>query len=360
MIRFAIAGAVCLSLAACSTGNQQAMPCSNAASAETAKACGGMSALVAKARAEGRLDVIGLPREWANYGALIDGFHARYGISVVSSDPTAGSQQELDTAKQMGRSGDAPDVFDLRTEVAAANADRFAPYEVATWDEVYINQKDPIGRWTQDYGGYISIGYDSNEVPAITSMQDLLNPAFPAKVALKGEPSKSDAGLYAVMMANLAQTGPLGDVSNGVDYFHSLRLAGKLNFSLATLATVKNGTTPVVFDWDFEASQYLRIDPAWRTFIPTYPTLGYYFAQAINKEAPHPAAARLWEEYLYSSEGQQLLMDGGAAPVLVRLLRPAPTDPTMPNLDAPPMFMSTAQMADARAYLAAHWIAAIS
>ena len=41
---------------------------------------------------------------------------------------------------------------------------------------------------------------------------------------------------------------------------------------------------------------------------------GYYF-QAINADAPHPAAARLWQEFLYSDEGQNLWLAGGARPV---------------------------------------------
>ena len=46
--------------------------------------------------------------------------------------------------------------------------------------------------------------------------------------------------------------------------------------------------------------------------------LGGYYAQAINKNAPHPAAARLWEEFLYSQAadgGQNLWLQGGARPV---------------------------------------------
>ena len=34
---------------------------------------------------------------------------------------------------------------------------------------------------------------------------------------------------------------------------------------------------------------------------------GYYY-QAISATAPHPAAARLWEEYLYSTDGQNLFL----------------------------------------------------
>ena len=41
-----------------------------------------------------------------------------------------------------------------------------------------------------------------------------------------------------------------------------------------------------------------------------------YYIQAINKDAPHPAAARLWQEYLFSPEGQNTWLKGFARPVL--------------------------------------------
>jgi hypothetical protein len=40
-----------------------------------------------------------------------------------------------------------------------------------------------------------------------------------------------------------------------------------------------------------------------------------YYDQAISKFAPHPAAARLWEEYLYSTTGQNLWLQGEARPI---------------------------------------------
>ena len=52
---------------------------------------------------------------------------------------------------------------------------------------------------------------------------------------------------------------------------------------------------------------------------------GYYF-QAINKDAPHPAAARLWQEFLYSDEGQNLWLKGGARPVRADAMVKAGTD----------------------------------
>ena len=47
---------------------------------------------------------------------------------------------------------------------------------------------------------------------------------------------------------------------------------------------------------------------------PNAAVAGYYY-QAINADAPHPAAARLWQEFLYSDEGQNLWLAGGARPV---------------------------------------------
>ena len=40
--------------------------------------------------------------------------------------------------------------------------------------------------------------------------------------------------------------------------------------------------------------------------------------QAINADAPHPAAARLWEEFLYTAEAQNLWIKGGGQAGAVR------------------------------------------
>ena len=135
--------------------------------------------------------------------------------------------------------------------VALANTNLFTPYKVATWNEILDSQKEPTGLWFQDYGGYMSIGYDSSKVPTISSLQDLLGSGFRGKVALNGDPTKANAALNGVMMASLANGGSLDDISKGVDFFHQLKLKGNFVPVQATTATVKNGTTPVVFDWDY-------------------------------------------------------------------------------------------------------------
>jgi hypothetical protein len=59
--------------------------------AKSAAELGGMDALIAAAKAEGELNVITLPRDWCNYGEMMDTFSKKYGIKVNSLNPDGGS-----------------------------------------------------------------------------------------------------------------------------------------------------------------------------------------------------------------------------------------------------------------------------
>ncbi|HEX9097319.1 MAG TPA: ABC transporter substrate-binding protein [Candidatus Dormibacteraeota bacterium] len=328
----------------------------------SASAGGGMDALVAAAKAEGKLTVIALPPDWANYGAIISGFKAKYGIDITSLNPNGSSQDEVNAFDGTSR---APDVVDVGQSVALANTAKFAPYQVATWGDIPAGAKESTGLWYNDYGGYMGIGYDSSKVPAITSVQDLLGSAFHSKVALAGDPTKSNQGLNGVIMASVANGGSLDDVSKGVDFFHQLKLKGNYVPIVGTDATVKAGQTPVLFEWDYLSASHGKGVPTWKIFVPSNAIIGGYYSQAINKAAPHPAAARLWEEYLYSDEGQNLWLKGGARPVRQAAMTSAGTiDATaaaaLPSVPGTPQVPSGDQTSKASAYVVANWSQAVS
>src|SRR5438552_1836871 len=109
---------------------------STAKTATSASSCGGIDALVAAAKAEGKLNVIALPRDWANYGAILDGFHAKYVITITSDNPTGSSQDEVDAVKNLKTSNRAPDVLDVGQAVAIATTSLYAPYMVQPWDDI--------------------------------------------------------------------------------------------------------------------------------------------------------------------------------------------------------------------------------
>jgi putative spermidine/putrescine transport system substrate-binding protein len=325
-----------------------------------------MNPLVAAAKQEGTLNVIALPPTWANYGAILSAFTAQYGIKVNSANPTGTSQDEVNAVKTENGTAKAPDVLDIGMAVALANTNLFAPYEVSTWSSIPTAQKAPNGVWVQDYGGYMAVGY-SSKFGTITSLNDLLGPKFKNAVALNGNPTAANAALNGVMMANLVQGGTASDISKGVNFFHQLKAAGNFSPVSATGATIKAGTTPVVFNWDYlNLPSYVGVSN-WKVFVPPNAVLGGYYAQAINKNAPHPAAARLWEEFLYSqaaSGGQNLWLEGGARPVEQTAMQSNGSINTsaaskLPAVTGTPTFLSPTQATDAATYLAANWAKAI-
>ena len=106
---------------ACAPPEKQAASGDKAATATSAADLGGMDALVEAAKKEGQLNVIALPPDWANYGAIIKAFEDKYGIKVNSAQPDAASQDEINAATQQKGKSSAPDVFDLGQSVALAN-----------------------------------------------------------------------------------------------------------------------------------------------------------------------------------------------------------------------------------------------
>jgi putative spermidine/putrescine transport system substrate-binding protein len=340
----------------------------NWATETSVSAGGGMSALIAAAKKEGTLNVIALPPTWANYGTIISDFQKTYGITVNSTLPDGTSQQEVDAVKTENGTAKAPDVMDIGLAVALANTSLFAPYEVSTWSDIPAAQKDPNGLWYEDYGGYMAVGY-STKFGTITSLSQLLGPKFKGAVALNGNPTSANAALNGVMMANLAEGGTAGNIADGVNFFAKLKAAGNFNPISATGATIKAGTTEVVFNWDYlNLPSYVGVPASsWKVFIPQNAVLGGYYAQAINKDAPHPAAARLWEEFLYSqaaSGGQNLWLEGGARPVEQQAMTANSSLNTsaasaLPAVTGTPVFLTQTQNTAAANYLAANWAKAV-
>jgi putative spermidine/putrescine transport system substrate-binding protein len=336
-----------------------------ASEATSAQDFGGLDGLVEAAKKEGELNVIALPPDWANYGAIIKAFSDKYGIKVNSAQPDASSQDEINAANQQKGKSTAPDVFDLGQSVALANTAMFAPYKVANFDDIPAAFKDPNGTWVNDYGGYMSIGFDSAKVPPVTSIDDLLKPEYRGKVALNGDPTQAGAAFSGVLMVALSQGGSVDNIAPGVEFFRKLNDAGNFLPVDPTPATIESGQTPVVIDWNYTNAAETKKLASWRVLVPpNYAVAGYYY-QAINKDAPHPAAARLWQEFLYSDEGQNLFALGGVRPVRAdnmaadgKLDKAAVA--SVPVIDGPVTVPSPQQTEAATKYLSEHWAQAIS
>ncbi|WP_244360689.1 ABC transporter substrate-binding protein [Microbispora triticiradicis] len=345
---------------------------SKAASATSAQDLGGLDKLVEAAKKEGQLNTIALPPDWANYGEIIKAFEAKYGIKVTNDNPDGSSQDEINAVKTLKGQGRAPDVLDLGSAFALSGAQEglFAPYKVQSWDKIPNGQKEPGGAWSYDYGGYISIGCDAKRLKTCPeTFADLLKPEYKGKVALNGDPTKAGAAFAGVYAASLANQGSFDDIQPGVDFFKKLKQNGNFNPVEATPATVEKGETPITIDWDYLQASYAKefqskgVD--WKIAVPSDGRYANFYAQAINKWAPHPAAARLWQEFLYSAEGQNLWLKGYARPVLLPSMQQdgsadAALIAQLPKVEGTPAFPTPDQVNKAKEVLASGWGAAVS
>jgi len=348
-----------------SAGSNPADP----ASATSAAAFGGLDGLVAAAQKEGALNVIALPPDWANYGEIIAAFQEKYpGIVIDSQQPDASSAQEITAAQTNKGTDKAPDVFDLGPSVAQQNVAMFAPYKVTSFDQIPTGNKDPNGAWVNDYTGLMTVGYNASKYGELTDLGQLTDPKFAATVALNGNPTEAGAAFNGVVMAALANGGSPDDISAGVAYFKSLKDAGTFLPLDPTEATVVSGQTGVVFDWSYNqaalASKLAAEGTQWKSFVPAVAAVGSYYVQAINSDAPHPAAARLWQEFLYTPEAQNLWIKGGAKPVLYDVMdRAGQIDASvagnLPKVQGTLVTLSEAQTTAANDYLKANWASAV-
>jgi putative spermidine/putrescine transport system substrate-binding protein len=326
-----------------------------------------LTELVKEARKEGRLNTIALPPNWANYGEIIRTFTRKYGIPITSADPDASSAAENQAVRSLKGDPRAPDVLDVSPTfaIAGANEGLYAKYFTTNFKKVPRAMKDGRGFWVGDYWGVVSFGVNTAVVSTVPrSWKDLLKSDYRNKVALNGSPLTSGSAVAGVYSAAIANGGGLNDINPGIDFFAQLKAAGNFIPVQATPQTIASGQTPITIDWDYLNIAYAKEFPAAkiRTVIPSDAVYGAHYCQAINATAPHPFAARLWQEFLYSDQGQLLWLKGYSHPALftdmvARKVVPKALIAALPAASAysKVKFASVGQVNKARAAIATEW-----
>jgi len=374
--------AVGMLISACSSPATTAAPTATSepaavvdwATVKSAADGGGMDALIAAAKAEGELNVITLPRDWCNYGEMMDTFAAKYGIKVNSLNPDGGSADEIQAVKdnKENKGPQAPDVLDIGPAYGplAKEEGLVTPYKVSTWDSIE-GTNDPDGYFFVDYSGVMAIEVNTDVVKEPPQdWKDLLDPKYKGKIALAGDPRASNQAAQSVYAAALANGGSLDDIQPGLDFFKQLNEMGNLLPLIADSGPIGKGETPITFQWSWNAYAHkdnFAGNPNIEIIFPKSVTWGGYYYQAISAYAPHPAAARLWEEYLYSDEGQLTWVKGYCAPARLadltkRGVISAELQAKLPNAEllASAIVPSGDQLTKARAFIKDNWDAVVA
>jgi len=328
--------------------------------------------LIKLAQAEGELTTIALPHDWANYGEIIETFKTKYNMKVNELNPDAGSADEIEAIKANKDSGgpQAPDVIDvgigygeqIKTEGVVA------PFKVTDWDTIPASAKDPDGYWWAEYYGVLVFEVSK---PAIETTpqdwEDLLKPEYKGKVAMAGDVLKSNQSVQTVLASGLSRTGGAfeGAAEAGLQFWKEMNDAGNFIPVIADQGKIAQGETPLVMEWDYLAlanRDTLAGNPELEIVLPQTGVIAGPYIGGISAYAPHPAAARLWWDFVMSDEGQNLYLKGYAHPIrfndmVLRGVVPQAMLDKLPPAEAyaKAIFLTTDQLAEAKTYITENW-----
>ena len=314
-------------VAACSSASSTASPAAAASSTAGAASLPGTADLIAAAKTEGTVYQTGIPPEWVNYQGIFDLWKADYGINIdgTATEGEYSSGQELDSIKNTGK----PDVGDvgIAFAVQAKTQGLSAPYKNSYRADIPDTAKDADGYWCCNYWGAqaFAVNTDAVKIP-IKDWSDLLDPSLKNAVGIDGDPTKANDSFFAVWSAALANGGGVDNIQPGIDWFNKLQQSGNLTAARASDANILSGEVKVAIKWDYlglAVRDKAAGAPNITVTIPSSGSLASPYADIVAAKAPHPNAAKLWQELIYSDAAQLLFLKGYAHPIRFDVLNAA-------------------------------------
>jgi putative spermidine/putrescine transport system substrate-binding protein len=278
-----------------------------------------MQTLITNAKKEGGLQAIGIPPEWADYKDILAGYAGKYVPVDYKAEAEYSSAQELEVFKNSVQHphGDIGDVG-FKFGPKAVQQKLVTPYKHSRWDDISAELKDPNGNWCTEYWGAQAFVINTDIVKnPPTSFKDLLNNSYKNMVGIDGDPRQANDAFIAVYTAALAQSGSLDDIQPGIDFFAQLKKKGNFTPARSSVANMSKGEVAIGIMWDYLGLGFrdqLAGKPNLSIVIPSDASIAGPYVSIVNKTAPHPYAARLWIEYIFSDEGQLFYLTGYAHP----------------------------------------------
>ena len=267
------------------------------------------------ARAEGRLASVGMPDGWANWRGVWADLQRLYGIAHVDSDMSSAEEIAKIEAERSNASVDIGDVgFEFGAIAKARGITR--PYKPATWAQVPGWAKDADGHWALAYTGTIAFAVDTKRMKDVPrSWKALFGSNARVMIGEVGRAAQANAG---VLSAAIALGGDETRLQPALAAFAPLARQHRLVMTNGSPALMERGEADVFVLWDFNALSYRdRIPNAadYEVLIPSDGSVTSGYTTLINRNAPHPNAAMLAREYIFSDAGQVQLARGNARPI---------------------------------------------
>ena len=150
----------------------------------------------------------------------------------------------------------------------------------------------------------------------------------------------------AIIASNFALGGDLTNLDPAIEFWTEMAKAGRINSLDIVQQNFETGEVPVGVVWSFTGIPYSKNITNYKMVanVPTDGAILNGYASVINKYAPHPCAAALTREVMFSDEGQTFLANAGGVPTR--------TDVQIEGYD-PSAYANAIPMTDPTAYAAA-------
>jgi putative spermidine/putrescine transport system substrate-binding protein len=266
------------------------------------------------ARAEGRVDSVGMPDSWANWKDTWADLKRLYGLEHSDTDMSSAQEIAKFAAEKNNATADIGDVGAAFGPIAVQQGVT-QPYKPSTWNQIPEWAKDADGHWMLAYTGSIAFIVNTQLIKDVPrSWAELKNGRY--KVAI-GDVSSAAQAVNGVLAAAIANGGDEKNLQPGLDFFADVARQGRLSLANPTIQTLEKGEVEVGVVWDFNGLGYReQIDPTrFEVLIPSDGSVISGYSTLINKYAKHPNAAKLAREYILSDAGQINLAKGHARPI---------------------------------------------
>jgi iron(III) transport system substrate-binding protein len=245
---------------------------------------------------------------------MADAFHRKYPFITVQlyrGDSNQVAQKMIQEYRARSYRADVVDGSGTSTLLRKAGfVQKFDSPELKSYPSRF---KDPEGYWGTELLYYMVLAYNTKLVPrgqAPKTYQDLLDPKWKGKMAWSTSAGSGAPTFVGNILTSMGQ-------SKGTAYLRQLAKQDVHNVNSSgrtVLDQVVAGQFPIalqVFNHQVTGS---KADGAPVDWVPLQPVTSQLGRISLAAKAPHPHAAMLFLDFMFSKEGQQLIADHGDIP----------------------------------------------
>lgn len=281
-----------------------------------------LAEIEAKAKEEGKLESVGMPGSWANWQGTWDDLERIYGIDHNDTDMSSAEEIAMFETEKNAPTKDIGDVgHKFGPEAKSKGVTQ--SYKTSYWDKVPDWAKDPEGHWMIAYTGVTTFLTNADLVsnPPKT-WADVRSGDY--KITL-GDVVTGATGQGNVLATAYAFGGGIDNLDPAFEFWAEMAKAGRIDQGDILLQRVQAGEVQLGVTWSYNALGYRDQTPNYKfdVAVPQDGAILSGYASVINKYSPHPHAAALAREYIFSDAGQANLAKSGAIPTRTDYVVPA-------------------------------------